>query len=59
MFLGRDGADRKAFLRIRPTPSDYEITQVRPYLEMQGDKDVLMRAPIVSYSSHLGRQADN
>jgi hypothetical protein len=35
-------------LRIRPTPSDYEVTQVRPYLEMQGDKDVLMRAPIVS-----------
>ena len=38
----------QAFLRIRPTPSDYEVTQVRPYLEMQGDKDVLMRAPLVS-----------
>lgn len=40
-------------MRIRPTPSDSDASVARPYLEMQGDKDVLMRAPVVSYGPSL------
>ncbi|KAJ9105977.1 hypothetical protein QFC19_003312 [Naganishia cerealis] len=36
----------QAFLRIRPPPSSHELLdRVKPYLEMQGDKQVIMRAP--------------
>ncbi|KAJ9103257.1 hypothetical protein QFC21_002680 [Naganishia friedmannii] len=36
----------QAFLRIRPPPSSHELLdRVKPYLEMQGEKQVIMRAP--------------
>ncbi|KAJ9119085.1 hypothetical protein QFC22_003576 [Naganishia vaughanmartiniae] len=36
----------QAFLRIRPPPSSHELPdRVKPYLEMQGEKQVIMRAP--------------
>lgn len=42
----------QAFLRIRPPPSAHELSdRAKPYLEMQGDKQVIMRAPQVGWVS--------
>ncbi|KAL1408789.1 hypothetical protein Q8F55_005602 [Vanrija albida] len=44
----------QAFLRIRPPPADADpSTHQQPYLEPQGDKDVLMRAPADPARPHL------
>ncbi len=44
----------QAYLRIRPPPLDViQNSSVRPYLEIQGEKDVLMRAPNVSQRDDL------
>ncbi|EIW67429.1 hypothetical protein TREMEDRAFT_33924 [Tremella mesenterica DSM 1558] len=43
----------QAFLRIRPPPSDGDGTRVRPYLETQGDNEVIMRAPIDPNRPHI------
>jgi hypothetical protein len=43
-----DSSGMKAFLRIRPPPNAQELSdRAKPYLEMQGDKQVIMRAPQV------------
>ncbi|KAK4685060.1 kinesin family member 20, partial [Tremellales sp. Uapishka_1] len=47
----------QAFLRIRPPPGDADELQGRPYLEPQGDQNVLMQAPIVR-PSPLGQDPD-
>ncbi|WOO82439.1 Kinesin-like protein KIF23 [Vanrija pseudolonga] len=44
----------QAFLRIRPPPADTDpSTHQQPYLEPQGDKEVLMRAPPDPARPHL------
>ncbi|WVQ99831.1 hypothetical protein IAU59_006974 [Kwoniella sp. CBS 9459] len=46
----------QAYLRIRPSPSDLESSgsaSVRPYLEVQSETDVLMRAPTDSSRHHI------
>ncbi|RXK38129.1 hypothetical protein M231_04590 [Tremella mesenterica] len=43
----------QAFLRIRPPPSDGDGTRVRPYLETQGDNEVIMRTPIDPNRPHI------
>ncbi|WWC63071.1 uncharacterized protein I303_105670 [Kwoniella dejecticola CBS 10117] len=53
-----DGSDHseslQAYLRIRPSPADSEgHTSSRPYLEIQSETDVLMRAPSDSSRHHI------
>ncbi|WVW85845.1 hypothetical protein I302_107883 [Kwoniella bestiolae CBS 10118] len=44
----------QAYLRIRPSPADSEgHTSARPYLEIQSETDVLMRAPSDSSRHHI------
>ncbi|WVQ68264.1 uncharacterized protein L199_006471 [Kwoniella botswanensis] len=44
----------QAYLRIRPSPADSEgHTSTRPYLEIQSETDVLMRAPSESSRHHI------
>jgi kinesin family protein 20 len=40
----------RAFLRIRPAPDLSEATRAAPYLEVQDEKTVIMRPPVVSLS---------
>ncbi|KAK8854933.1 hypothetical protein IAR55_003672 [Kwoniella newhampshirensis] len=44
----------QAYLRIRPSPGDSDPNAVaRPYLEVQSETDVLMRAPAESARHHM------
>jgi kinesin family protein 20 len=44
----------QAYLRIRPSPTDSEL-QLSPYLELQDEKNVVMRQPADSGRAHLAK----
>ncbi|KIR99720.1 kinesin family member 20/23 [Cryptococcus deuterogattii 2001/935-1] len=43
----------KAYLRIRPPPVPDLVSTARPYLEIQSETDVLMRAPVENTRHHI------